>query len=159
MVSQDILLFDDTIAANIGYGKLGASLEEVIEASKAAAADEFINKLPEGYNTIIGQNGFKLSGGQKQRLSIARAILKNSPIVIFDEATSALDTISEQAIQKSIFGLKGEGRSIIIIAHRLSSIIDSDLIYVLDKGEIVASGDHKQLLKTSKYYQDLYSKS
>lgn len=158
MVSQDILLFDDTIIANIGYGKLGATEEEIMAASKAAAADEFINKLPNGYNTIIGQNGFKLSGGQKQRLSIARAILKNSPIMIFDEATSALDTISEQAIQNSIFSLKGTGKTIIIIAHRLSTIIDSDLIYVLDKGKIIASGNHLELLKSSIYYQELYAK-
>lgn len=159
MVSQDILLFDDTIAANIGYGKIGATLEEIIEASKAAAADDFISNLPDGYNTIIGQSGFKLSGGQKQRLSIARAILKDSPIIIFDEATSALDTISEQAIQKTIINLKNDGRTIIVIAHRLSTIIDSDLIYVLDKGKIVASGIHKELLEFSPYYQDLYSKS
>ena len=159
MVSQDILLFDDTVYANIAYGKLNASHEEIIAAAKAAAADEFIDKLPENYNTIIGQNGFKLSGGQKQRLSIARAILKNSPIIIFDEATSALDTISEQAIQDSIFSLKGPGRSIIIIAHRLSTIIDSDLIYVLDKGKIIASGTHQELLASSPYYQELYSKA
>jgi subfamily B ATP-binding cassette protein MsbA len=159
MVSQDILLFDDTVAANIGYGKLGSTIDEILAASISAAADEFISKLPDGYNTIIGQNGFKLSGGQKQRLSIARAILKNSPIIIFDEATSALDTISEQAIQKSIFDLKDSGRSIIIIAHRLSTIIDSDLIYVLDKGKIIASGNHKALLKSSDYYQELYAKS
>ena len=159
MVSQDILLFDDTVYANIAYGKLNASHEEIIAAAKAAAADEFIDKLPENYNTIIGQNGFKLSGGQKQRLSIARAILKNSPIIIFDEATSALDTISEQAIQDSIFSLKGPGRSIIIIAHRLSTIIDSDLIYVLDKGKIIASGTHQELLVSSPYYQELYSKA
>jgi subfamily B ATP-binding cassette protein MsbA len=159
MVSQDILLFDDTIMANIGYGKLGSTEEEILKASKAAAADEFISKLPDGYNTIIGQNGFKLSGGQKQRLSIARAILKNSPIMIFDEATSALDNISEQAIQKSIFSLKGSGKAIIVIAHRLSTIIDSDLIYVLDKGKIIASGSHIDLLKSSPYYQDLYAKS
>lgn len=159
MVSQDILLFDDTIAANIGYGKIGASVEEIKEASKAAAADDFISKLPEGYNTIIGQSGFKLSGGQKQRLSIARAILKDSPIIIFDEATSALDTISEQAIQKTIIALRKKGRTIIIIAHRLSTIIDSDLIYVLDKGKIIASGMHQELLNSSPYYQELYSKS
>ena len=159
MVSQDILLFDDTIAANIGYGKIGASIEEIKEASKAAAADDFISKLPDGYNTIIGQSGFKLSGGQKQRLSIARAILKNSPIIIFDEATSALDTISEQAIQKTIMTLRKNGRTIIIIAHRLSTIIDSDLIYVLDKGKIIAFGMHQELLNSSPYYQELYSKS
>ena len=157
MVSQDILLFDDTVAANIGYGKLDSSMDEIIVAAKAAAADEFISQLPEGYNTIIGQNGFKLSGGQKQRLSIARAILKNSPIMIFDESTSALDTISEQVIQDSIFKLKD--KTIIIIAHRLSTIIDCDKIYVLDKGEIIASGSHQELLQNSSYYQELYAKS
>ena len=103
-------------------------------------------------------NGFKLSGGQKQRLSIARAILKNSSIIIFDEATSALDTIAEQAIQETIFSLKDNHRSIIIIAHRLSSIINSDLIYVLDKGKIIASGTHQELLNKSAYYQELYAK-
>ena len=159
MVSQDILLFDDTISANISYGKLKASPKEIIAAAKASAADEFISKLPEGYDTIIGQSGFKLSGGQKQRLSISRAILKDSPIIIFDEATSALDNLSEAAIQESIFKLKGKGRSIIIIAHRLSTIINSDLIYVLDKGKIIASGKHQELLKKSAYYKELYSKS
>lgn len=158
MVSQDILLFDDTVAVNIGYGKLNATKEEIINAAKAAAADEFIQNLPNGYDTIIGQNGFKLSGGQKQRLSIARAILKNSPIIIFDEATSALDNISEQIIQDSIFRLKGDGRSIIVIAHRLSTIINSDIIYVLDKGKIIASGTHLQLLDNCAYYKDLYAK-
>ncbi|MEK6734134.1 MAG: ABC transporter ATP-binding protein [Pseudomonadota bacterium] len=157
IVSQDILLFDDTVAANIGYGKLGANIQEITRVAKLAAADDFIDKLPEKYDTIIGQNGFKLSGGQKQRLSIARAILKNSPIIIFDEATSALDTISEQAIQNNIMDLKKKGKTIIIIAHRLSTIIDSDLIYVLDKGKIIASGKHEELLKTSRYYKELYS--
>ena len=159
MVSQDILLFDDTIRNNIAYGNLNATEDEIIKAATSAAADEFINSLPEGYDTMIGQNGFKLSGGQKQRLSIARAILKNSPFIIFDEATSALDSISEQAIQRSIFNLKAMGKSIIIIAHRLSSIIESDLIYVLDKGKIISSGKHKELLKSSSYYKELYSKS
>lgn len=159
MVSQDILLFDNTVTSNIAYGNLKASEKEVIKAAKAAAANDFILKLPEGYQTIIGQNGFKLSGGQKQRLSIARAILKNSPIIVFDEATSALDNISEQAIQQSIFDLKNEGKTIITIAHRLSTIINSDLIYVLDKGKIIASGTHEELLKNSSYYQELYSKS
>lgn len=159
IVSQDILLFDDTVAANISYGKLRASNKEIIAASKSSAAEEFISHLPQSYDTMIGQSGFKLSGGQKQRLSIARAILKNSPIIVFDEATSALDNISEATIQNSIFDLKKEGRSIIIIAHRLSTIINSDLIYVLDKGKIIASGTHKVLLKNSPYYQELYSKS
>lgn len=159
MVSQDILLFDDTVAANIAYGKAKTDIRTVEKAAKLAAADVFINQLPEKYETIIGQSGFKLSGGQKQRLSIARAILKASPIIIFDEATSALDNISESIIQENIFKLKEEGRSIIIIAHRLSTIINSDIIYVLDKGKIIASGTHNSLLKTSDYYQELYSKS
>lgn len=159
IVSQDILLFDDTVAANISYGKLRASNKEIIAASRLSAAEEFISHLPQGYDTMIGQSGFKLSGGQKQRLSIARAILKNSPIIVFDEATSALDNISEATIQNSIFDLRKEGRSIIIIAHRLSTIINSDLIYVLDKGKIISSGTHKSLLETSPYYQELYSKS
>lgn len=159
IVSQDILLFDNTVAANISYGKLRASNKEIIAASRLSAAEEFISHLPQGYDTMIGQSGFKLSGGQKQRLSIARAILKNSPIIVFDEATSALDNISEATIQNSIFDLRKEGRSIIIIAHRLSTIINSDLIYVLDKGKIISSGTHKSLLETSPYYQELYSKS
>lgn len=159
MVGQEVLLFDDTIAMNIAYGKKKATDKEIIAAAKAAAADEFISKLPLGYETIIGQNGFKLSGGQKQRLSIARAILKDSPIIIFDEATSALDNISEAAIQKSIANLKSLGRTIIIIAHRLSSIIDSDVIYVLDQGKIIASGTHDKLLKESAFYKKLYQKS
>ncbi len=159
MVGQEVLLFDDSVFANIAYGKQNATRQEVIMAAKAAAADEFISNLPEGYNTTIGQNGFKLSGGQKQRLSIARAILKNSSIIIFDEATSALDSISEQEIQQSIFNLKAMGRSILIIAHRLSSIINCDLIYVLDKGKIIASGTHNELLNNSDYYQELYAKS
>ncbi|MCT4635710.1 MAG: ABC transporter ATP-binding protein/permease [Rickettsiales bacterium] len=159
MVSQDILLFDDTVAANISYGKQRATKKEIIAASKLSAAEEFIIHLPQGYDTMIGQSGFKLSGGQKQRLSIARAILKGSPIIIFDEATSALDNISEAIIQNSVFDLKKEGRSIIIIAHRLSTIINSDLIYVLDKGKIIDSGTHKELLNKSSYYRELYSKS
>lgn len=159
MVGQEVLLFDNTVAANISYGKLSATKQEIIAASKAAAADEFISQLPEGYDTIIGQNGFKLSGGQKQRLAIARAILKNSSIFIFDEATSALDSISEQLIQKTITNLKSKGKSVLIIAHRLSSIINSDLIYVLDKGKIIASGSHNELLENSPYYQELYAKS
>jgi ATP-binding cassette, subfamily B, bacterial MsbA len=159
MVGQEVLLFDNTVAANIAYGKLKATKQEIIAAAKAAAADEFISQLPEGYDTIIGQNGFKLSGGQKQRLAIARAILKNSSIFIFDEATSALDSISEQLIQKSITNLKAKGKSVLIIAHRLSSIINSDLIYVLDKGKIIASGSHNELLENSPYYQELYAKS
>ena len=159
MVGQEVLLFDNTVAANISYGKLSATKQEIIAAAKAAAADEFISQLPEGYDTIIGQNGFKLSGGQKQRLAISRAILKNSSIFIFDEATSALDSISEQLIQKTITNLKSKGKSVLIIAHRLSSIINSDLIYVLDKGKIIASGSHNDLLENSAYYQELYAKS
>ena len=159
MVGQEVLLFDDTVAANISYGKQGSTKKEIIAAAKAAAADEFISSLPEGYETLIGQNGFKLSGGQKQRLAISRAILKDSAIFIFDEATSALDSISEKAIQKTIFDLKKKEKSVLIIAHRLSSIIDSDLIYVLDKGKIIASGTHNELLNSSPYYKELYAKS
>ena len=159
MVGQEVLLFDDTVAMNIAYGNKKASRDEIIEAARASAADEFISKLPMGYDTVIGQNGFKLSGGQKQRLSIARAILKDSPIIIFDEATSALDNISEAQIQNSINNLKQQGRTVIIIAHRLSSIIDSDIIYVLDQGKIVASGNHQQLIDESSFYRKLYQKS
>lgn len=157
LVSQDILLFDDSIAANIAYGDHSCSIDDVVKAAKAAAADEFIEALPDKYNTIIGQSGFKLSGGQKQRLSIARAILKDSSIIIFDEATSALDNIAENIIQENIYKLKEEGKTIIVIAHRLSSIVAADLIYVLNKGKIVANGTHQELLKSSSYYQELYN--
>ena len=157
LVSQDITLFDDTVMANITYANLNASKEEVMEAAKLAAAEDFINNLPNKLETIIGENGVRLSGGQKQRLSIARALLKNSPIILLDEATSSLDAESENQVQRAISNLT-KNKTTIIIAHRLSTIVKADTIFVLSNGEIVASGKHKELLNTSKIYKNLYDK-
>ena len=157
LVSQDITLFDDTVIANIAYANLNASKEEVMEAAKLAAAEDFINNLPNKLETIIGENGVRLSGGQKQRLSIARALLKNSPIILLDEATSSLDAESENQVQQAISNLT-KNKTTIIIAHRLSTIMNADTIFVLSNGEIVASGKHKELLNTSKIYKNLYDK-
>ena len=146
MVSQHVSLFDDTVYHNIAYGdKEGASEADVIEALKAAHAWKFVQELPEGLQTKIGENGFNLSGGQRQRLAIARAILKNAPILILDEATSALDNESERAVQAALETLR-EGKTILIIAHRLSTIEKADLIVVLDQGQIVEKGTHQDLL-------------
>ena len=157
LVSQDITLFDDTVISNIAYANLHASKEEVMEAAKLAAAEDFINNLPNKLETVIGENGVKLSGGQKQRLSIARALLKNSPIILLDEATSSLDAESENQVQQAISNLT-KNKTTIIIAHRLSTIMNADTIFVLNNGEIVASGKHKELLNTSKIYKNLYDK-
>ena len=158
LVSQDTLLFDDTIEANILYGNPKAKRKEVEDAAKYAYAHDFINKLPEKYKSMVGQNGLKLSGGQKQRIAIARAFLKNSPILLFDEATSALDSISEKYIQDSIKKIR-KNKTNIIIAHRLSTIIDADIIYVIDNGSVVESGKHHELLKKGKIYKKLYNMS
>jgi subfamily B ATP-binding cassette protein MsbA len=157
LVSQDIILFDDTVIANIAYANLNASKEEVMEAAKLAAAEDFVNNLPNKLETVIGENGVRLSGGQKQRLSIARALLKNSPIILLDEATSSLDAESENQVQRAISNLT-KNKTTIIIAHRLSTIVKADTIFVLSNGEIVASGKHKELLNTSKIYKNLYDK-
>tara|TARA_B100001146_G_scaffold219359_1_gene226445 strand:- start:162 stop:1901 length:1740 start_codon:yes stop_codon:yes gene_type:complete len=157
LVSQDITLFDDTVMANIAYANLNASKEEVMEAAKLAAAEDFVNNLPNKLETVIGENGVRLSGGQKQRLSIARALLKNSPIILLDEATSSLDAESENQVQRAISNLT-KNKTTIIIAHRLSTIVKADTIFVLSNGEIVASGKHKELLNTSKIYKNLYDK-
>lgn len=154
LVSQEVTLFDDTVAANIGFGKLGSSMDEIIEAAKSAAAHEFIVELPDGYNTIVGEQGVKLSGGQRQRLAIARAMLKDSPILLLDEATSALDSESEKKVQQALSILK-KGRTTLIIAHRLSTIIDSDIIYVISDGKAISAGDHKYLLSNCQVYSDL----
>lgn len=146
LVSQDIILFDDTVKANILYGNPQASSEQVIEAAKKAAAHDFIQALPKGYDTLIGEAGVRLSGGQRQRISIARAILKNAPILLLDEATSSLDTESEHQVQKALTQLM-EGRTSLIIAHRLSTVRQADKIFVLEKGKIVESGTHQELLK------------
>jgi subfamily B ATP-binding cassette protein MsbA len=157
LVSQDTTLFDDTIKNNIAYANLNASQNEIIEAAQYSFADEFIEKLPNKYDTIIGENGVRLSGGEKQRLSIARAILKKSPIILLDEATSSLDAETEDKIQKAISFLT-KGRTTIVIAHRLSTILNSDKIYVIDRGEVVGKGKHEDLLVSSNVYKNFYDK-
>jgi subfamily B ATP-binding cassette protein MsbA len=156
LVSQEIILFDDTIKSNIAYGKINASDEEILAASNNAVADEFIKKLPNGYDSIIGENGVMLSGGQKQRLSIARAMLKNSSIILLDEATSALDTESETKVKYAIDNLI-KNRTTIVIAHRLSTIKNANKIIVLNEGQLVAEGAHEELIQNSKDYQKLYN--
>ena len=157
LVSQDTTLFDDTIKNNIAYANLGASLSEIEEAAKFSFADEFIKNLPKKYDTIIGENGIRLSGGEKQRLSIARAILKKSPIILLDEATSSLDAETEDKIQKAINFLT-KGRTTIVIAHRLSTILNSDKIYVIDQGQVSGQGTHEELIVSSKVYKNFYEK-
>ena len=157
LVSQDVMLFDDTIRANILYGNAFASNEEIIEACKFAAAQDFIEKLPNKYETIIGENGVKLSGGQKQRLSIARAILKNSSIILLDEATSSLDSESESVIQQAIENLT-KNKTTIIIAHRLSTVMNCDKILVFENGQIIEEGKHEFLVNNSSTYKKLYQK-
>ena len=157
LVSQDVILFDDTIKANILYGNALASNEEIIKACKFAAAEDFVEKLPNKYETIIGENGIKLSGGQKQRLSIARAILKNSSIILLDEATSSLDSESESVIQKAIENLT-KNKTTIIIAHRLSTVMNCDKILVFENGQIIEEGKHEFLVNNSSTYKKLYEK-
>ena len=157
LVSQDVILFDDTIKNNIAYAKPSASEEEIIRACKFAASDEFINKLPNGYNTMIGENGVRLSGGQKQRISIARAILKESSIILLDEATSSLDTESEEIVQNAINNLT-KNKTTLVIAHRLSTIHNADKIFVMKHGEIINSGNHDFLINNCEEYKSLYQK-
>ncbi len=157
LVSQDTTLFDDTILKNIGYANPNASKKEIEDAAKYSFASEFIEKMPDKYDTLIGENGVRLSGGEKQRLSIARAILKKSPIILLDEATSSLDAETESKIQKAISFLT-KGRTTIVIAHRLSTILNSDKIYVIDKGKVVGEGNHQNLLKSSEIYKNFYDK-
>jgi len=157
MVSQDTILFDDTIKNNIAYAKNHVSMEEIIKACKFAAADEFIEKLPKGYNTVIGENGIRLSGGQKQRISIARAILKESPIILLDEATSSLDADSEEIVQNAINNLT-KNKTTLVIAHRLSTIHNADKIFVMKNGKIINSGNHDFLINDCAEYQSLYKK-
>ena len=157
LVSQDTTLFDDTIRNNIIYAKPDATVKEIEEAAKFSFADEFIEKLPQKYDTLIGENGIRLSGGQKQRLSIARALLKKSKIILLDEATSSLDADTENKIQKAINFLT-LGRTTIVIAHRLSTILNSDKIYVINEGSTLAEGKHEDLLISSKEYKNFYDK-
>ena len=157
LVSQDTTLFDDTIYNNIAYANSNASINEIKEAANYSFANEFIDKLPDKYDTIIGENGVRLSGGEKQRLSIARAILKESPIILLDEATSSLDAETEDKIQKAINFLT-KGRTTIVIAHRLSTILNSDKIYVIDNGMVESEGRHEELLKSSNVYKNFYEK-
>ena len=156
IVSQDTILFNDTVAHNISYGLPEAGIDEVRQAAKTANALEFIDNLPNGFDTIIGEKGTRLSGGQRQRISIARALLKNPDILILDEATSALDTESERKVQEAIDTLV-QNRTVIVIAHRLSTITKADQIIVLDEGEIVESGTHEKLLEINGKYKHLYN--
>jgi len=157
MVSQDIILFDDTVHANIAYADRSASKEQIQEACNFAAASEFIEKLPQKFETIIGENGVRLSGGEKQRISIARAFLKNSPIILLDEATSSLDAESEEKVQNALINLT-KNKTTLVIAHRLSTIIRADKIILINRGEIADFGTHAELLKSSMIYKNLYSK-
>ena len=157
LVSQDTTLFDDTIRNNISYANPNAEDKEIMEVAKLSFSDEFISKLPNKYDTLIGENGVRLSGGQKQRLSIARAMLKKSQIVLLDEATSSLDSETEDKIQKAI-NLLTKNRTTLVIAHRLSTILNSDKIYVIDNGSVVDQGKHEDLIKNSKIYMNFYEK-
>lgn len=157
LVSQNVFLFPVSIAENVSYGKEGATMPEIIEACKKADIHDFIIKLPDGYDTLVGERGARLSGGQKQRLSIARAFLKDAPILLLDEPTSAVDVETEKEIQKSLKRIS-EDRTVITVAHRLSTVIDADEIYVFDNGEIVEKGTHEQLIKMKKIYYSLYDK-
>ena len=150
-------LFDDTIYNNIIYANKNASYEEVKKAAEHSYASEFIEKLPNKYETLIGENGVRLSGGEKQRLSIARAMLKKSKIILLDEATSSLDSETEKKIQAAINHLI-RGRTTLVIAHRLSTVINSNNIYVIENGKVVDEGNHQHLLKNSEIYKNFYQK-
>ena len=154
LVSQEVMLFDDTIAANIGYGRQGATTDEIYQAARAAAAHDFITGLPEGYATLTGEHGVKLSGGQRQRIAIARAILKNAPILLLDEPTSALDSEAEEKVQDALHSLM-HSRTTLIIAHRLATVRDAHRIVVIDEGQILAIGTHEELLKSCPTYHHL----
>jgi subfamily B ATP-binding cassette protein MsbA len=155
LVSQDVTLFNDTIKENIAYGTNESALPEIQKAAKHAAAHDFIIELPNGYDTMIGENGVKLSGGQRQRIAIARAMLKNAPILLLDEATSSLDSKSERAVQEALSNLM-QNRTTIVVAHRLSTIQSADLIHVIDEGRIAESGNHDELLQLNGAYAKLY---
>lgn len=156
LVSQDVFLFHGTVRENISYGSPDASIGQIVEAAKVAEADRFIRELPEGYDTIVGERGQKLSGGQKQRIAIARAILKDPPILILDEATSAVDNETEAAIARSLEKIT-QNRTTIAIAHRLSTIRHSDCIYVMDYGQLIEQGTHEELLVLGGVYAGLWN--
>ena len=155
LVSQEVTLFDDTVRANIAYGRAGASEDDIIEAARNAAAHDFIAALPDGYDTLVGEQGVKLSGGQRQRLAIARAMLKNAPILLLDEATSALDTESERQVQAALDALMTD-RTTLVIAHRLSTVVRADLICVIVGGRVAEQGSHAELLARGGHYKHLY---
>jgi subfamily B ATP-binding cassette protein MsbA len=155
IVTQETILFNDTVLANIAYGLEGASREDVEKAASAANAHEFITAMPEGYDTVIGERGARLSGGERQRLAIARAILKNPPILIFDEATSSLDTESERLVQEAIEHLF-EGRTVLIIAHRLSTVRNADRIVAMEDGRVLEEGTHDELIARNGLYRRLH---
>ena len=157
LVSQETTLFDDTVLNNMKYANLNATDDQIKEAAKLSFSDEFINTLPNKYNTMIGENGIRLSGGEKQRLSIARAFLKNSKIILLDEATSSLDSETEKKIQDALSFLT-KGKTTLVIAHRLSTVLNSNKIYVIDNGEVVAEGNHTELLNNSLIYKNFYNK-
>ena len=157
LVSQETTLFDDTILNNIKYANLNATEQQIKEAAALSFSEEFINLLPNKYDTMIGENGIRLSGGEKQRLSIARAFLKNSKIILLDEATSSLDSETEKKIQDALSFLT-KGKTTLVIAHRLSTVLNSHKIYVIDKGEVVGEGSHKELLINSPVYKNFYDK-
>jgi len=157
MVPQDTVLFNDSILYNIAYGRPEASRVEIEAAARAAQIHDFVERLPDGYETTVGERGLKLSGGEKQRVGIARTLLKDPPILLLDEATSALDTQTERDIQDSLKAM-GEGRSVITIAHRLSTVVDADRIVVLERGVVVESGTHAELLERDGRYTAMWSR-
>ena len=154
-VFQDVTLFNDTVFNNIRVGNMNATEEQVMAAAKAAYCDEFIQRLPDGYQTVLGENGSTLSGGERQRISIARALLKDAPIILLDEATASLDPENEVLIQRAIAKLV-EGKTVIMIAHRLRTVVDTDQIIVLDNGKLVEQGTHEELMKKNGLYHKLF---
>jgi subfamily B ATP-binding cassette protein MsbA len=155
LVSQDTVLLNDTVHANIAYGRPGATRAEVEAAARAANAEEFIDALPQGYETMLGERGTRLSGGQRQRISIARALLRDPPILLLDEATSALDPRSERLVQEAIDRLMRD-RTVLVIAHRLSTVRHADRIVVLDEGRVIEQGTHDELFRAGRLYRRLY---